>query len=224
MSNFKVRSSFISAVDMKNYQSLFILFLLVLSADLLKAQGERLAAFSAERLDGRNAVEVRWTLKANVSCQSPQVQRSNDKEVFTTIYTYPGVCGGAANEESYQWIDTRALNNYKFYYRLKIDDAEFSAIDSVEGDTPLSDEGVYLYPNPSSTEVFLKHEPSFGRLEVIKLYGHNGIEIPFKGGDIKILYRGFVRLNVEELAEGIYYLKCTFSEGYQRQLKLICFP
>lgn len=209
---------------MKNLLFKIPLLLLLLSNCLLKAQGERLASFNAVRLDGRNVVEVKWVLKANVSCQSPQVQRSVDAVNFNTIYTYPGVCGGSANEENYSWIDSDALENYKLYYRLRIDDAEYSTIDSVEKQNPSNENGIYLYPNPSSADFFISYEPSFGKLEGITMFHANGNEIHIAKERIKVLNRGLLKISPAALAAGIYYIKCSFSEGYERQIKLIFGP
>ena len=102
-----------------------LLFLLFFSLTItVSGQEGRLAAFSAVRIDASN-IEIRWTMKAGVSCQSPEVQRSTDGINFESIYRYPGVCGGGQFEESFNWIDNRAPADRSSYYRLKIDEGEF---------------------------------------------------------------------------------------------------
>ena len=205
---------------MRYFFNFLPLLILLFSFDSLRVQGERLASFSAVRIDDSN-VEVRWVLKANVSCQSPQVQRSSDGANFNTLYTYPGVCGGSPNEEKYSWIDSDALQNKTLYYRLRIDDAEFSVVDQVESVKALGKGGVLLYPNPSSAEVFIQYEPSFGNLEAISVYSINGQEILLKDEQLIILDRGMLKFHPNQLGEGIYFLECLFSAGIKRQVKLI---
>ena len=184
-----------------------------------------MAHFSANRLEAKNIVEVRWTLKANVSCQSPQVQRSTNGELFSTIYTFPGVCGGSPSEESYSWIDQSALDSYTYFYRLRIDDAEYSSIELVEAKLPLGELGVFLYPNPSSSAVYIRYEASFGRIESIRWFNMEGREVYLiQSDELQFMERGLEKFVPSNIGPALYFIECRFSSGVFKQLKLIYRP
>lgn len=194
-------------------------FVCLLSNSFIFAQEGRLAAFNAVKLNDEN-VEVRWTLKANVSCQSPQVQRGLDSLSFETVYIYPGVCGGTGEEESYSWIDSDLLPASKIYYRLRIDDGEYSQIDVIEQSLPLEGDQVRIFPNPSGGQFDLQYEPSLGRPNKITIYELSGAEVVDLKASVQLLRRGQFKLDLTEFRSAIYLIRISFENG-TKELKVV---
>lgn len=186
----------------------------------LFSQGERLANFNAVRID-RNNIDIRWTMKAGVSCQSPQVQRSTNGQSFTTIYTFPGVCGGGQTEEDFNWIDQNPVQVGDSYYRLRIDDGEFSVIDLVAADLVLIDEDIRLFPNPSKEHFFVHFDPDLGTIERVAIYSLLGNEQFQLNKNQYNLKRGELELTIQLPSKTMYLLSVLFENGNERQLKFL---
>ncbi|MAY84849.1 MAG: hypothetical protein CMP59_12020 [Flavobacteriales bacterium] len=184
---------------------------------LAHTQG-RLAAFSAVRLDREN-VQVNWTMKAGVSCQSPEVQRSTDTLNFSSIFRYPGVCGGGATEESFSWIDKNALADRDTYYRLRIDDGEFSEIFKIEGEVALAENAVQPYPSPAIDILNLAYREELGSIEEIGLFNSHGTEI--KIDLLSSLNESPLRIQTTALPAGLYFLWIVFSEENSFKVKFL---
>lgn len=194
----------------------YLSLLLILAHGLLSAQSGRLADFSAVKLRGERVL-VRWTMKAGVSCQSPEVERSVDGETFTAIFRYPGICGGGATEESFDYIDPNPILDRTSYYRLKIDDSEYSSIAELSGELGLKGQGVWIYPNPANNQFTIDYLDTFGEIEELKIYNAKGKEV--QRGTILQLDDSAVQLSTK-LSSGIYYLRIRFEEE-ERIVKLL---
>ena len=184
----------------------------------LWAQEGRLAAFSVNELD-RSNVQINWTMKAGVSCQNPEVQRSTDSLNFNSIYRYPGVCGGGDEQESYSWIDSRPIRSNKSYYRLKIDEGEFSTIVSVEAAMDFSQDPIRVYPIPTSDLLNITYLEELGKLEEIRLYNSQGIEVRIDLAST--LEDQPLGINVFSLPTGVYFLWLEFSDAEARKVKFV---
>lgn len=195
-----------------------IILLLLCGMCTLNAQEGRLAAFSAIRLD-EGSVQILWTMKAGVSCQSPEVQISTDSIEFRSIYRYPGVCGGGATEESFSWIHSNAPSNADAYYRLKIDEGEFSKVQKILFDRRFADRPIVLYPNPTAEYLKIAFKKEFGRLESIELFDHHGRELNFQ-----LLSRsndGLLQIDVSVLNPQWYFFRMRFEGGRQESLRFL---
>jgi len=195
-----------------------LLWFLLFSIPCFAQQEGRLDDFSAVRLDGRN-VEIRWTLKAGVSCQSPEVQRGRDTVTFTSIYRYPGVCGGGETAETYSWIDPQASSERNLYYRLRIDDGEFSKVALLEGSILPAQTPLFIYPSPARDLLNLLHQEALGEPLVMRIFNTKGAE--FKAIQKERLEKGAYRLRIDHLPSSIYFLMIEFRSGQRRSVKFI---
>ena len=184
----------------------------------LAAQEGRLADFSVDQLN-RSNVQIKWTMKAGVSCQSPEVQRSIDSLNFISIYRYPGVCGGGDEEESYSYIDHKAIQNAKSYYRLKIDEGEFSRIAAIEGSFDFSKNAVRLHPQPVTDLLNIAYLEDIGRPIELRIYNANGNE--FRVDILSSLNDQPIEVSTQNLPTGIYFVWLEFSNSEARKLKFI---
>jgi len=196
----------------------FLFFIGLMMPFLAMTQAGRLASFSAIRLNREN-VQINWTMKAGVSCQSPEVQRSLDSLEFTSIYRYPGVCGGGATEESFSWIDSKTILGSDIYYRLKIDDGEYSRIDLVEAEVALDDNAVKAFPLPAQDKLFVAYREELGKLKSLSIFDLQGNEI--RADILGSLSANPLTIQLTALASNLYILRLTFEDGESRQLKFI---
>jgi hypothetical protein len=197
------------------------LFLLICSIGLafaLYAQEGRLANFTVSQLD-RSNVQISWTMKAGVSCQSPEVQRSSDSLKFNSIYRYPGVCGGGNEQETYSWIDSRAIKGKKSYYRLKIDEGEFSRIAAIEAGFDFSVFPIRVYPQPCTHTLNLAYAEELGKVENVRIYNSNGNE--FGVVTLSSSSDQLLRLSTTKLPAGVYFLWLDFKEKQSRKVKFV---
>lgn len=184
----------------------------------LSAQEGRLADFSAIQLN-RSNVQISWTMKAGVSCQSPEVQRSTDSLNFNSIYRYPGVCGGGDEQETYRWIDSRAILNAKSYYRLKIDEGEFSRIAVIEAGINFSASPIRVYPQPCTNTLNLAYLEELGKVEVLRVFNSSGAE--FRLNSISSTGDQLLSFSTSSLPAGLYFLWVDFKDRESKKVKFI---
>lgn len=121
-----------------------------------------------------NQVLVSWSVGAGSTCNSPQVQHSLDGVNFKTVYTYPGVCGGTEETEYYSWVHTSAKAYALNFYRVKLDEFDFTEALKLDLNAKLAGTNFVLYPNPTSGMVsfeFRNEQRENFYLEVLNVYG-----------------------------------------------------
>jgi hypothetical protein len=134
--------------------SKLILVLFCLFANVVLAQSSRIIEFNASFQQNSNVL-IKWTVGAGSTCNAPQVQHSLNGLNFNTVYTYPGVCGGTDEPESYQWVHASAKQFAFNYYRILLDDGEFTLVDTVDLQSALAKSALVVSPNPAIDRVNL---------------------------------------------------------------------
>jgi hypothetical protein len=71
-----------------------------------------------------NHVLVSWTIGRGNTCADLEIERSVNGSPFVNVFTFPGICGDANFDQSYQWTDSSVVLNEQNAYRIKA----FSAI------------------------------------------------------------------------------------------------
>ncbi len=185
----------------------YLFLFLILSFSLL-GQSSRIQSFQLERTEQLEVI-VKWTMSPGSTCQALEVQRQFPNGEFSTVYTYPSVCGNATEAISYTWIDEQVNSYSKHHYRLKLDEAEFSKVLQVDLLSQLKEKKIAAYPNPSNGEfrVAIRNVGQLnfsvyvfsqsGKLEYEKI-GHKGFE-----ADVKL----------SPLNSGMRYLKVEFENS-----------
>lgn len=196
------------------------LFLVLTSIGKLNGQEGRLADFSVVKLDNIN-IEVRWVMKAGVSCLSPEVQNSYDGVEFSSIYRYPGVCGGGAEEESFRWIHSNANSSKKSYYRLKIDEGEFSTIEFVERGLNFENSKIIVYPNPVDDRCTISFEEDLGKIAAIEFYNAEGKEVSNPRVNWVKRNSNSIDIELNDLESGLYFVRLIFQNGKRSSVKLL---
>jgi hypothetical protein len=105
---------------------------------------EAMANFSVTEIG--DGFVISWTIKAGYSCFDVGVEHSADGVNFARIYTYPTVCGAAANDETYNYIHQNPVTG-KNYYRMDLSNYGISETLSINF-IDISEKGFVIYPMP----------------------------------------------------------------------------
>lgn len=143
------------------------------------AQSTRISELLVTKI-GSNSAEIIWTMPSGSTCLDLSVQRSRDSLNFKSVYTYPGVCGSEDKPTSFSWIDNSPITESINYYRLKLENAEFTEIKRIDLRTGLNDSPILIFPNPCSDIIILKLNENLidkAGIKVIAVNGETVIEL-----------------------------------------------
>lgn len=183
----------------------FIL-LLVLSNGLF-AQADRVIQFDAILSGGKTIVT--WTVGAGSTCESVVVQRSTDSTNFLDIYTYPSICGNSTTDEKYSWIDPNPISYSLNYYRLKIENVDFTNNRLVDNNSRIRPGELSIYPNPSNGKTTFWFEHKVSRSYQVQIYNPKG-QLEFKNTTINT---NSFELDVSFLSSGLYWVFILDENG-----------
>lgn len=158
-------------------KSLLLLLIVFLNVHIF-AQSSRISEFEVSKI-GEKSVKVFWTMPLGATCLDLSVQRSSDSVNFKSVYTYPGVCGSEDETTSYNWIDNSTLIESLNYYRLKLENAEFTEVRKIDLRSGFIDSPIIIFPNPSNRYINIKIDGNLNELFLIKILAVNG-EILFR--------------------------------------------
>jgi hypothetical protein len=169
------------------------------------AQSSALNSFIA--FPGKGDVNLQWSINPGFSCSGVTVEWSTDSFSFSSIYTYPGVCGASTAILTYQWDHTTPSSSTNNYYRLNLGVFGYSPIISTATG---SKKNYLLYPNPFNDQpckiVFTN--PANNPVNMY-IFDHNGQlvkkTLPFQGNSV-VFYR-------ESLNADLYYFALVTSGG-----------
>lgn len=152
-------------------------FLLVVITGLfieeMNAQHPILASFELVQVD--NTVQLTFGIFGGASCNGVQWERAGADLDFEIIATISGVCGGSEFTEYYSLVDEAPISGEVSYYRLVLGSQGRSQERSflfVE-----LDDGVKLYPNPSSDVLNLRFSNPSQKLVSIRVFDITGTVI-----------------------------------------------
>ena len=170
-------------------------------------QSSRIADFSISRTNDFG-VFVSWTMNAGSTCLTTKVEHSLDGEHFTPVYTYPGICGDAVEEVTYDWTDNNARKYALNFYRMKLEESEYTLVESVDLDSHLAEDELKIIQNNGSEITFQLRNEGSQRFDLI-IYNSSGIEVLRKndvqGNEIKI--------NAVSFSTSYYIVSAQFSNG-----------
>lgn len=188
----------------KNYTILLISFFIY---SLASAQVYRISKFNADLLT--NKVLVRWSVIAGSTCQEVIVQRSTDSINFKDIYVYPTICGLSNEESNYSWVDEQPINYSLNYYRLKIEQLEFTEIEKVDYNSKLKQGEIAIYPNPVINTAELWFERPKNELLQMEIYSISGHYIT----EINNIESNHITFDFSYLRKGTYFIKLYSLES-----------
>ncbi len=179
------------------------------------SQSSALNSFIA--FPGNGDVNLQWSINPGFSCSSVTVEWSTDSFSFSSIYTYPGVCGASSSILTYQWDHTTPSSSTNNYYRLNLGVYGYSQIISTSTGNPKK---YLLYPNPFNDQPckIIFNNPSNNPVSMY-IFDHNGQlvkkTLPFQGNSIvfyrdglyaNLYYFAMVTIGGDLLAWGKFYV------------------
>lgn len=181
---------------------LLLLFSILFNSLKSFAQSPRIDYFNVEKINA-DAALVKWRMTAGSTCLNLEVQRSKTNDTYTTVYAYPGVCGSSDSSILYDWIDANALPYQVSYYRIKLEEGEYSKTFRLDLDSELAQDEFIIYPNPASKYLQIKLRNEILRAYTVKIFSSKG-ETVFQQN-----YNVFTSLKIllPSLPQGIYYLQ-----------------
>ncbi len=182
----------------KNFSILLISFFLYSFAS---AQVYRISKFNADLLS--NKVFVRWSVIAGSTCQQVIVERSTDSINFKDVHIYPTICGLSSEESNYSWIDENPINYNLNFYRLKIEQLEFTEAVKVDYNSKLKQGEIAIYPNPVQNTAELWFERPKNELLQLEIYSISGHYIT----EVNNIETNHISFDFSFLRKGTYLLK-----------------
>ena len=183
-----------------------LISIFLLSCFLGKSQSPRIARHSIKATNNNNVLVV-WTMNAGSTCPSLVVERSLDNINFRPVYTYPSVCGDSDVEVSYSWTDTNPQLYAINYYRLNLDDIEFTIPIAIDLQSILQGKRIITYPNPSSGSLKVELRNTENQNFDVEIFDNHGSLVH----TIKSVSGRVYELNLADRENGIYALKLTFD-------------
>ena len=184
----------------------FFSFLLILSGYLF-GQSARVLRFNAEASNNNKSVLVTWTMNAGSTCPSLSVEKSLNGKDFFEVYLYPSVCGSSDEALSYSWVDPSPSVYAKSFYRLNLDDIEFTVPVELDLQSLLADDNVLVFPNPSNGNFTIELRNQKSLDFDVEIFSSIGLLVfkkeTCKGSSLKV--------NLANQIRGAYTLRITFS-------------
>ncbi|MCF0056671.1 T9SS type A sorting domain-containing protein [Dyadobacter sp. CY356] len=176
-----------------------------------------LASFSAkvQTLENNKNVVLNWKTTQEVNSEYFDVQHSTDAKQWNTLGK---VLASYESSESknYEFIDSAPKSNTN-YYRLKMVDRDgtyaYSRIETASLDG--NDLAVTVYPNPVSSEIFVK-DISAETVKELSIINSNG-QLVHMSKSIS----STEGINVKGLANGLYIVKVLRTDGTQNANKIL---
>lgn len=140
--------------------------------------------FELTVLDGR--ILVTWTMQGGSTCDGSEVLRSTNGVDFTPVHRLEGICGDAALDVPYLWMDASPPELSTVSYRIRLGLEGYSSVKSVAFaqlttsdqrffPSPMRDEATLLLNVPASARVDLLIFDMAGRV-VLEQEGRTGRE------------------------------------------------
>ena len=192
-------------------------YILLIFAENVFSQGRIVSpsAFAAG-----TSVGIRFTIAPGPQCSGYNILYSTDSVYFSTLYSYPGVCGDVSVKQDISYTHSSPLQNQTNYYKIELVPVETSPVLRVYvGST--STPSVYLraYPNPITTDYDLL-SLKFSNAVATGVYGfifnHSGnpvkpIELPTQIDVAVLNVNDFPNdLYIVWLTDGTYVYKTKF--------------
>jgi len=160
-----------------------------------------------------SSVRVDFGISKGPSCNGYVIYHSTDSLNFYPVYTYPGICGDAQNDQHFSWLHQSPVQNSMNYYKVELVGLETSPAKGIfVGPAEYAAE-VKAYPNPCPENTVLTLQ--FIRLPSDRMF--YGKIINEKGFTMREFFGTssgkLLTLSLQGLEDGFYLIWIT--DGYQ---------
>ncbi len=175
-----------------------------------------ISSFDLEYIRNKDVIQLNWYTASEINLDRYVIQKSFDGEQWDEIAEIKSKAIGGAN--SYQYHDGDLyINDYPYYYRLKIIDLdgsfEYTEVKSIYLEKGRTNRIIpEFFPNPFENAFTLKNQEEFEKLVINNLSGNKILEFqkPFDQ-----------TVDLSQFPDGIYFMVYTTITGDKGVEKLI---
>ncbi|NOT74188.1 MAG: T9SS type A sorting domain-containing protein [Cyclobacteriaceae bacterium] len=164
----------------------------------------------------KSAVQLAWSTETETRNNLFTIERAASDLKWEPVVTVQGA-GNSNAKKDYAATDNRPFNGISFY-RLKQTDfdgvSSYSKIVKVE--INLGDQQLVIYPNPTKGDATLVI-PSTVEVERVELFTSLGLKL---NSISSVKSNGEVSIEMNSLPKGIYLVRVTGKNGYQKSVRL----
>ncbi len=197
-------------------KKLLLFCVLIFTQILAFSQSERLLSFSVVPIDNDQKALVKWTMSAGSTCSDVVIERRGSASDFQEIYVYPSICGDADSAISYTWIDPNPFKKFTSFYRLKLDEIEFSLVSEFNFNSKLGDNKIVIFPNPNDGFFTVDFANPDNEKYNIIIFKSDGAQIFSEENLSGKSYSG----KLSFLNDGVYILRVVLQNNDSRTIKL----
>ena len=193
------------------------LFMVMTALFVYKTRAQHPILVSFELVQVDNTVQLTFGILGGASCNGVQWERAGADLNFEAIAAISGVCGGSEFTEYYSLVDEAPLTGEESFYRLVLGNQGRSQERSFL--FVALDDGVKLYPNPSSAVVNLRFSNPSQKLVKIRVFDISG-SLVFED----LSQNGEYQLNVTDLRRGVHLVEVQTGDksiAFRRRFQVI---
>lgn len=162
--------------------------------------------------NNKNQVFVNWQVADEINNKGYHVEMSYDGQTWMDIGYVPAK-PSTGNETAYDLTFMKKVTGLTYFRIKQVDiDGKFSYSWVKKLDMDAQDDP-FIWPNPVSNSFNLMARDSNTRIQVVSLTGKIAMTIPLK--------TGVNRVDVSDLAKGIYTVRYTMEDGETKMLRMI---
>lgn len=176
-----------------------------------------------------SAVNVNWTMNADVDNHHFEVERSFDQTAFSSIGVVLGPQSAKSNLDLYNFSDKspEVLSHNVAYYRLKIYDANgnyaYSAVKTIRfsNNAPAADINVKVLPNPYFDKISVSFESNAAGRAEVRLISTTGVVVKELGSKAIIGTNTLELQDLSSQAPGLYIVSISVNDQVITHKKVI---
>lgn len=162
--------------------------------------------------NNKNQVFVNWQVADEVNNKGYHVQMSFDEQAWMDLGYVPAKTS-TNREVAYDFSFMKKMTGLAYFRIKQLDiDGKFSYSWVKKLDVAAQDDP-FIWPNPVSSAFNIMAKDSNSKIQVVSLGGKVAMTIPLKSGLNKV--------DVSNLAKGIYTLRYTMENGTSKMLRMI---
>ncbi len=155
-----------------------------------------------------DSILVNWTLSGGSTCFDMHLMRASQGSDFGEVFSVPGVCGGA-DDQYYDFIDTEELVSGTTYeYMVTASNGVYESETVSILFINAGDVQLFVYPNPSQTEIQVTIDNKFTPAFFVELYTVDG-KLMQQSREVSNLFS----INTTALPPNGYLLKIVTQDG-----------
>lgn len=154
------------------------------------------------------SVNIRFSISAGSQCGGYSILYSTDSVFYSTLYSYPGICGDLNNKQDYSYVHVSPAYNQYNYYKVELLALETSPAKKIFV-SEQSRSNMMLYPNPIHFQYDILSLKIFNSNNLrVAGFLYNQFGKPIRSVDLTTI-GDTGTLNISDITNGLYILWLT---------------